>query len=146
MSHAKDCPNRPVRRGDGIRGFYCDSREDPTSGIVSTTNTMYEYEKVGSGIKVTGIRHSGAVVSQMFGSDGFSQIVLVNTTVSLIDEVSSPGGIAGSGSLIDSLTYEFSDWHQWDHDRNLKAIEPITSSGMYQAKPLSRTKGELLTG
>ena len=54
MSHAKDCPQRPVRRVDGLNGNFCDSREDPTSGLVSTTNTIYDYEPSGSDFKIKG--------------------------------------------------------------------------------------------
>ena len=77
------------------------------------------------------IRHNGAVVAQMFGAEGFSQMAVVNTTAVLVEESSNPGGISGGGKHLESLIYEFSDAeYKWNNNRDLKAKEPFTSSGM----------------
>ena len=53
MSLDKDCPNRPLRKVDDIRGHHCTKEVDKANGLVSTSSTILTYENAGNGFKVT---------------------------------------------------------------------------------------------
>ena len=54
MNPDTDCPHRPVRRVDDIRGYDCDRDDDnKAAGFVSTFNSAYAYEKSGNAFKIT---------------------------------------------------------------------------------------------
>jgi len=132
MSLNKDCPNRPMRKMDDVRGHKCQKEEDPSNGLVSTSNTIIQYENSGNGIKVNNVRINGAFVAQMFDTEGVSYMAVVNGTATLTDVKSMSGAISGGDLRADSLEYEFEDaGYKWDAERDLKAKEPFFASGFF---------------
>merc|ERR1712168_564709 len=59
MSLNKDCPNRPMRKMDDIRGHRCTKDADRANGLVSTSNSVFNYENTGNGFKVTSVKSTG---------------------------------------------------------------------------------------
>jgi len=132
MSLNKDCPNRPMRKVDDVGGHKCVKEEDPSNGLVSTSSTILQYERSGSGFKVNSVKINGAFVAQMYDTEGVSYMTVVNGTATLADVKSMGGSIAGGDLTANSLEYEFEDSdYKWNVDRDLKAKEPFFASGFF---------------
>ena len=73
---------------------------------------------------------SNSFVAQLYETAGMSHFVHSNFTSVLVRQSSSFNDISVSGDTITDLSYEFEDSeYKWNVNRNLKAREPLLSSG-----------------
>jgi len=122
-------------------------RMDSTDGLFSHSSTTYHVERQGSGFLIKRMQTNGAVVAQLFETEGVSHFSWVNITSVLVNQKSSSGDISGGSITTDSLTFSFEDSdYKWNADRDLKAREPFFSSGEYFSDNQGETKEALKKG
>ena len=123
-----------MRVRDDWGGWNCDMehKKEKMDGIVSNTNTIMNLVPDGPSMKIKEIVMYGAVVSQMFDTEGVSHLSITNVTHTLVEDKDSSGDISPGGQTYDSLMYKFADDElQWKSSKDLKAQEPFFSSGQY---------------
>ena len=123
-----------MRVRDDWGGWNCDMehKNEKMDGIVSNTNTIMNLVPDGPSMKIKEIVMYGAVVSQMFDTEGVSHLSITNVTHTLVEDKDSSGDISPGGKTYDSLMYKFADDElQWKSSKDLKAQEPFFSSGQY---------------
>jgi hypothetical protein len=116
-------------------GYNCDraNHKEQMEGLVSSSNTIFNLENDGQqSYKIKEIVMYGAIVTQMFETEGVSHLSVTNVTHTLVNDGPAGSAISVGGSTYTSLAYAFADGNlQWDSNRNLKAKEPFFSSGQY---------------
>ena len=86
-------------------GYPCDweNRKEKMDGIVSHSNSIFTTEEDGDAHKITQIVSYGAIVAQMFETEGVSHLTIVNRTDTLLDNDPKSADISVGGSTETSL-------------------------------------------
>jgi len=146
VSHTDDCENRVFRVLDDYRGMVCDKKEG-LGYPASLATTVFMVEKEGSQYTVKKLVSTGTFVAQFFEEEGSTQFVHTNSTSVLVSVKASPGDISVSGTTITDLSYEFSDTeYKWDADRDLKAREPVFSTGTFYEEDQAKIQDGIKKG
>ena len=153
VAHMKDCRNRRYRFIDDWRGFRCNmdwtnpQKKDDTDGLFSHSTTAYKLDKSSGNYVIKAMITNGALVAQMFETEGQSHMAFVNITSILVGQRASPGDISVSGETVNSLAYEFADSsYKWNEDRDLKAREPFLSGGEYYEDSQASLRSVMMKG
>ena len=122
---------------------FKEGRTDPEP-LYSKSDSYYIVEKKGDRWQVNKMGTEGAIIAQPYQSEGVSHFIYTKRELTLLQVKASDGSIKPAGTVpLADLSYEFSDGaYVWNQDRDLKAREPLLTTGeVYEADQASLEGG-----
>ena len=113
--------------------------------LYSKSDSYYIVEKKGNRYQVNKMGTEGAIIAQPYESEGVSHFIYTKRELTLQQVKASDGSIRPSGTVaLTDISYEFSDSsYTWNQDRDLKAREPLLTTGEIYESDQASLEGAL---